>query len=281
MLSSARRVRRNRATVNREETIVMISRFRIAIPALLLLAAAASAADDIKPEAILDKYIEVTGGRAAYEKIKTEIATGTLEITTFGLSGTLTVYQAAPDKAYTDIEFPAPVGKAEEGSNGQVAWAINGQQGPRIKEGDERAGALRRDALNADLHWRDFYKKAELAGAEDVGGKPCYKVVLTPNEGAAETRYYDKGSNLLVKVIVPIATPEGATTVEIALSDYRDEGGILTPHTVAQKLPGMDMVVKIESVKHNAEIPPGRFDLPAEIKALTDKKTDEKKPEKK
>jgi hypothetical protein len=267
--------------VNREETIVMISRYRIAIPALLLLAAAASAADDIKPEAILDKYIEVTGGRAAYERIKTEIATGTLEITTFGLSGTLTVYQAAPDKAYTDIEFPAPVGKAEEGSNGQVAWAINGQQGPRIKEGDERASALRRDAVNADLRWRDFYKKAELAGTEDVGGKACYKVVLTPNEGAAETRYYDKGSNLLVKVIVPITTPDGAITAEMALSDYRDEGGILTPHTVAQKLPGMDIVVKIESVKHNAEIPPGRFDLPAEIKALTDKKTDEKKPDEK
>jgi hypothetical protein len=38
------------------------------------------------------------------------------------------------------------VGKAEEGSNGQVAWSINGQQGPRIKEGDERAAALRSDA---------------------------------------------------------------------------------------------------------------------------------------
>jgi hypothetical protein len=33
----------------------MISRFRIAFPAVLLLAAAALAADDIKPEAIQDK----------------------------------------------------------------------------------------------------------------------------------------------------------------------------------------------------------------------------------
>jgi len=114
----------------------MISRFRIAFPAVLLLAAAALAADDIKPEAILDKYVEVTGGRAAYEKIQTEMATGTLEITSIGLSGTLTVYQAAPDKAYTAIEFAGGVGKAEEGSNGKVAWAINGMQGARIKEGD-------------------------------------------------------------------------------------------------------------------------------------------------
>lgn len=259
----------------------MISRFRITIPAVLLMAAAASAAEDIKPEAILDKYIEATGGRAAYEKIKTEIAKGTLEITTFGLSGTMTVYQAAPDKSYTDIEFPDPVGKAEEGSNGQVAWAINGQQGPRIKEGDERSSALRRDALNADLHWRDFYKKAELAGSEDVNGKACYKVVLTPNDGGAETRYYDKGSNLLVKVVMPITTPEGAMTAEVALSDYKDEGGILTPHTIAQKLPGIDILAKIQSVEHNAEMPAGRFDLPAEIKTLTEKKTGEKKTEEK
>lgn len=259
----------------------MIPRFRIAIPAILFLATVALAADDIKPEAILDKYIEVTGGRAAYEKIKAEIATGTLEITTFGISGNLTVYQAAPDKAYTVIVFPDPIGKAEEGSNGQVAWAINGQQGARIKEGDERASSLRRDALNADLRWRDFYKKVDLAGTEDVGGKACYKLVLTPNEGPAETRYYDKTSNLLVKVIMPVTTPDGSATAEMALSDYKDEGGVLVPHQVSQKVAGADILVKIDSVKHNPDIPASRFDLPAEIKALADKKTGETKTDKK
>jgi hypothetical protein len=260
----------------------MIYRFRITTPAaLLLLAAAAFAADDIKPEAILDKYVEVTGGRAAYEKIQTEVSTGTLEITSMGLSGALTSYRAAPDKSYTVIDFTG-MGKAEEGSNGVVAWSNNPGEGPRIKQGDERAVALRTDAMHTEIHWRDFYKKAEIAGSEDVGGKACYKVVLTPKEGSAETRYYDKSSNLLVKVVLPVTGPDGAATAEVGLSDYRDEGGILTPHTIAQKLPNIEILVKIESVKHNADIPAGRFDLPADIKALmTDKKTDEKKTEKK
>jgi hypothetical protein len=263
--------------VNREETIAMKPLFRIAAPALLLLGTAAFAADDIKPEAILDKYIEVTGGRAAYEKIQTEIATGTLELTSMGLSGTLTSYRAAPNKSYTVIDFTG-MGKAEQGSNGEVAWSINPGEGPRIKQGDERAATLRNDALAAEIRWRDYYKKAELAGAEDVGGKACYKVVLTPNEGGAETRYYDKGSSLLVKVVMPITTPDGTAIAETSLSDYRDEGGILTPHTIAQKIPNLDILVKIDSVKRNADIPAGRFDVPAEIKALmTDKKTDEKK----
>jgi len=259
----------------------MISRLRIASPAIVLLATAAFAADDIKPEAILDKYVEVTGGRAAYEKIKTEIATGTLELTSMGLSGTLTSYRAAPDKSYTVIDF-AGIGQAEQGSNGEVAWSINAQEGPRIKQGDERATALRSDAMHPEVRWRDYYKKAELAGTEDIDGKPCYKVVLTPNEGGAETRYYDKSSNLLLRVMLPVTTPQGAMTVEQNLSDYRDEGGILVPHTLMQKIPNLDILVKIDSVKRNVDIPASRFDVPAEIKALmTDKKTDEKKPDEK
>lgn len=254
----------------------MHSPFRTTLPALLLLAGAAWAADEIKPEAILDKYVEVTGGRAAYEKIETEMATGTLEITGMGLSGTLTSYRSAPNKSYTLVDFGAS-GKAEEGSNGEVVWSINPAEGARIKQGDERAIAMRTNAVRGEIRWREFYKKAELAGMSDEGGKLCYKVVLTPNEGAAETRYYDKSSNLLVKVIMPITTPNGAATAEMNLSDYRDEGGIVVAHTIMQTVPGADILVKIQTVKHNPEIPAGRFDLPAEIKALmADKKTEKK-----
>ena len=252
----------------------MISRLRIAVPALLLLAPAAFAAEDMKPEAIMDKYIEVTGGKAAYEKTKTQIITGTVEV--MGMSGTLTTYQAAPDKSYGLVDFSAGPGKFEEGVSGGVAWSIDGMQGARIKEGDERTLAVRNAAMYKDPHWRDYYKKAELAGTEDVAGKACYKVVLTPNEGAAETRFFDKTSGLLVKVVQPIITPEGSATAETSMSDYRDEGGVLSPHTITEKLPNFELSIKIQSVKQNPEIAADRFDLPAEIKALADKKTETK-----
>jgi hypothetical protein len=81
----------------------------------------------------------------------------------------------------------------------------------------------------------------------------------------------------LVKVVVPVTTPNGPITAEILLGDYRDEGGILVPHTVTQKLPGADILVKIESVTHNPEIPAERFDLPADIKALMSSDKGDKK----
>jgi len=259
---------------------MIISRLRIAGPPLLLLAAAGFAADEITPEAILDKFVEVTGGRAAYDKIHSEIATGTLEITGAGISGTVTSYRLAPDKSYTMIDLAA-LGKAEEGSNGQVAWSVNAMQGAHIKEGEERTQALRSNALHAEARWRDFFKKAELAGTEDVDGKPCYKVALTPNEGGPETHYYDKANNLLVKMVLPVSTPQGAATAEIGLSDYRAEGGIRVPHTITQKVPGAEILVKITEVQENPDIPASRFDLPAEIKALLPADKDKDKAEKK
>lgn len=237
------------------------------MPALILVLAAVLPAEDPKPEAILDKFVEVTGGREAYDKIRTQIAAGSVELTSMGMNGALTAYKSAPDKSYTMIDF-AGFGKAEEGTNGQVAWTLNGMEGARVKEGDERAAALRNGATHLETRWRDFYRKVELTGSEDVGGKPCYKLVLTPNEGSPETRYYEKNSNLLVRVVMPVTTPNGPVTLDMSLGDYRDEGGLLTPHSITQKLPNTDVVIKIESVRHNEEIPDSRFDLPDEVKAV-------------
>ena len=40
------------------------------------------------------------------------MATGTLEISSLGINGTLTIYQAAPDKSYTVIDLGG-IGKAK------------------------------------------------------------------------------------------------------------------------------------------------------------------------
>ena len=53
-------------------------------------------------EALMDRYIEVTGGKAAYEKRTSEITTGTMEFAAQGLKGADDDYSAPPDKTYDD-----------------------------------------------------------------------------------------------------------------------------------------------------------------------------------
>jgi hypothetical protein len=244
------------------------------IPAFVCLLATSAvsptaiSAETPKAEAILDKYVEVTGGKANYQKIHNEVSQGHMEFVGKGIRASLISYKAEPAKAYNVVELEG-FGKIEQGTDGQIAWERSPLQGPRIKEGEEKAAALR----DANIHndWRDLFQKAEGGGIEDVGGRPCYKVILTPREGKPETRYYDTKTNLLVKVAKIVKGPMGEVPAEVFLSDYKEVDGILIPHTIRQRAIGQEFLIVLEQIQHNTKIPPDRFDLPDDVKALVEK----------
>jgi hypothetical protein len=218
-------------------------------------------------EAILDKYIEVTGGKAAYEKTVTETSTGLMEFTGKGVKGHITSYQAAPNKSYTVVEIDG-IGKMEEGTDGTVAWERSALKGPRIKTGEEKAVALRAATIQHDVRWRDFFQKVECTGLEPLDSHICYRVVLTPKEGQPETRYYDKKSYLLVRTNMILKTEMGEIPTEMSVSDYRRVDGVLMPFQLKQKVLGQELTVTHESVRNNIDIPRDRFALPDDVKAL-------------
>lgn len=224
-----------------------------------------------KGEAILDKYVEATGGKAAYAKVHNSIAKGRMEILGQGVKGDLTVYSAEPTKMYSVFEI-AGVGKIEEGTDGKAAWSLSALQGARIKEGEEKALALRSANFNSHVNWKQSYKSVETTGKETMGGKPCYKVLLTPLEGKPETQYYEQDSGLLVRQTGSVKTPMGEIPVDAAVGDYRAESGILMPHLLKQSVAGQQLAFTFASIQFNVEIPHDRFDLPPEIKALQSRK---------
>ena len=226
-----------------------------------------AAADLPKGETLLDKYIEVTGGKAAYAKIHSDTTTGTMEFKAMGLKGKITTYAAEPDKMHSEVTFEG-IGKMQEGSNGEVAWSLSAMQGPRVKEGDEKAESLLHAKFNADLNWRDQIKTAETVGVETVEGKECYKVVLTPKTGSPITRWYDKESNLLIRMSMVSKNAMGEIPTDSVIGDYRKEGDVLMPHKVVTKAATMEIVMTIDSIQHNPEIPKDRFAIPDEIQAL-------------
>src|SRR5450755_1788893 len=79
------------------------------------------AADLPKAETILDKYVEVTGGKAVYQKIHSQSETGTFEYPAAGLKGTVTSFRVDPDQVYTEIVLTG-IGKMQDGSDGKTAW---------------------------------------------------------------------------------------------------------------------------------------------------------------
>ena len=240
--------------------------------AVLLTPVALLAADESLPKAetILDHFVEVTGGKAAYEKRHNQVERGNLELTGKGIKGAITIYQSAPNKDLAIIEIEG-IGKIESGSDGETTWEKSVLQGARIKQGQEKADSLRDATFNAPLYWRTLYDKAETAGTAAVDSHECYKVVLTPKEGKPITQYYDKQSGLLVKSTTVRTTPMGDIAAEVLLDDYRRDGGLISPHKIINRAAGQEFQVQIASVEVNADLPKDRFDLPDDIKALLKK----------
>jgi zinc protease len=223
-----------------------------------------------KAETILDRYIQVTGGEAAYQKHTRETLTGTITFPEQGLSGQLTRYAMAPDKDYSVVEL-GPIGKIESGFTNGVAWEKSAILGPRVKTGDEKDQAAREALFNGAAEWRKIFPRAETTGSEIVNGEDCYKVRLTPAKGKPETQYFSKKSGLLVKTAATAVSPMGEVPVEVEVSDYKTFDGVLLPTRSRQKAGAQQLEIIITSVTADQPFPEGIFDLPPEIKTLIDK----------
>jgi outer membrane lipoprotein-sorting protein len=112
-------------------------------------------------------------------------------------------------------------------------------------------------------------------GTETIDGELCYKVVLTPADGHPETRYFQKKSGLAVKTTSIGVTQMGEVPFDVTYSDYKTFG-VLMPTKVTQKAGGQEFTTTIQDVKVNQQLPPDRFEPPAEIKALLSKAAEKK-----
>ena len=222
--------------------------------------------EDELPEAeqVLDTYVQVTGGKDAYAKLRNRVEEATVESVGSAAAISMTAYYARPDKAYFLIEVET-LGKIEQGTNGGIAWESSPMTGPVIKEGAERERMLRLAKFDRATRWRKLFKKADCIGVEPIDDQPCYKVVMTPEIGEPETHYYDKKSGLLRKIeeIAPAAEP-----FELFFSDFREVDGVLFPYELRRVSMGQVTIFTIESIEHNVELPADRFELPDDVQSL-------------
>ncbi len=240
--------------------------------AVMLSGPLARAADESLPtgDEVVSKFIEAIGGAEKLAKLETRVATGTIEFPLSHAKGPFTSYEAAPNKIYSLAEIPE-LGKIESGCDGTVRWEYTAMTGPRIIEGDEKAIADRLGAFDATVHWRNYYDSAKTTAIEDLDGKLHYRVVLTPRSGPPVTAFYDRKTFLQTKAMVTTKGPMGEIPLEITMDEYREVDGVLLPHRQVMRGPGFENVVTLKSIKHNAPIPPGRFDLPDAIRLLRER----------
>jgi len=221
-------------------------------------------------DAVLARYLEVTGGAAAFDALKNRVVHARMEIPAAGVVLGLTMYSAAPANMYTVVESEA-TGRIENGVSDGVAWENSAIRGALVKEGMERDDALRDAIFDRMAHWKDHLKSAECVGTADVNGKPAYRVVATPKSGSPQTLYFDKESGLLVRTESTVTTAGGSVPVVGEPRDFRKVDGIMMPFASRMQVMGQERIVTIDTVEHNVALAADRFALPPEIRALIKK----------
>jgi hypothetical protein len=238
--------------------------------ALLPLSAALMAADLPSAEQVLQKCLERSGGAERLAAAKTVEMKGTVEVVGRNISGSIVIDEQG-EKSYSGIEIPG-IGKIEEGFDGAVAWESSAIQGTRIKEGDEKAAMERSSSFRVLSHWREYYSAIRTTGSADVGGKPAWKVEMTPKQGHVEIYYFDRDSGLLTRMDQTVSSPLGEIPTSVELADYRSVDGIQTPFAMTQEAAGQKMAIRLDTVTYNADLAPRLFELPDAVKELLAKK---------
>lgn len=221
-------------------------------------------------DAVIARYVEATGGVAAYDAIRNRVVHARMEILGAGVVLGVTVYSARPNSIYTLAESEA-TGRIESGVSDGVAWENSAMRGAIIKEGAERDDMLRDAIFDRIAHWKDHLRSAECTGLVDVGGKPTYRVLVTPKAGSAQTLYFDKESGLLARTETTVQSPAGAVTVVAEPGDFRKVDGLTMAFISRVNVLGQQRVLTVEKIEHNVDLPGDRFAAPAEIKALIKK----------
>lgn len=222
-----------------------------------------------KAEEVMDRYVEVTGGKEAYLKLKNRKVTGRLEIPAAGISGKVTIYQEGT-KMRTSMEIPG-IGQIEQFCDGKHAGEVNPLSGSRLLEGEELAMTLRQSYFQSDVDWRKLYPKAKVTSTATVAGKPCFVVELETPEGYKATKMFDQKTGLLVAEKVSFKGQMGDVTAENVITKYKAIDGVQMAVETKMTMLSQEIILKVDNIEHNIALPKEIFEFPESLKKLLGK----------
>jgi hypothetical protein len=217
--------------------------------------------------AIIDRYIEVAGGKEAFVKHNSVLLKGKTEVAGKDIGGSMTLATAKPNKMVLIVDLAGiPI---KTGFDGKVGWQVNPLTGPSIMEGAELRDVSRQADFFSILHDDKGFKSMQNLGKTNFEGEECYKLKLTYRDDTDLTEFYSVKTGLQKGFMGTQESSLGAITATSVNEEHKKFGALLLPSRVTQKMAGAGLAqtMVIESVEFDT-VPDAMFEPPAEIKAL-------------
>jgi carboxyl-terminal processing protease len=193
-------------------------------------------------EAVFAKYVEASGGQAAFEKITSRVSTGTVQLTALSLTGKVEFDEQAPNKSSVIIEAPG-LGVMQRTFDGSSAWLQDPLQGIISFTGAGLEISRVAAAFNKQSRLKELYPRAKVLGKEKLNGNDAFVVQM-----GFEKWYFDAEGGLLLR--------KGTTYYD----DYREVDGMKLPFRIREDvLAGVGLTYQLTEIKHNVRIDEAKF----------------------
>lgn len=222
---------------------------------------AKAATVDPQADRIISRYAQALGGEAAVRSIHSFSMTGTVELPTQGMTGTVQAFAKAPNRYVITFQL-AGIGQIKQGFDGSTGWAQDGISGSRQLSGSELAQARREANLYHDIELKRLYTTIKFQGDDKVDGKSVHVLVATPPEGGTEKLYFDAQTGLLFRQDMTVDSPQGQFPVQSYTEDYRSVGATKFPFVLRQVTSVATFVVKFSEIKTNVAVEDSVFAKP-------------------
>jgi outer membrane lipoprotein-sorting protein len=231
--------------------------------AVLLLALVSAPAYSQTAQDILAKHIEAQGGAKALAAIKDTTVSGNMDLVSYGMSASLTMYQKEPNKMRMDIEVMGMV--ITQAYDGEIAWMINPQTGATEQMPENMTQEFKRQALGNDalLNPEKYGIKYDFTGKEKIDDKEYLVLTQTTADGHVTTLYLDPATYLTYKTKGKTIGQSGEEVMaESIVSDYKKVDGVLLAHSMTTYQDGQEfMRMTITKVAFNAGLEDSLFQM--------------------
>jgi len=208
---------------------------------------------------ILMNYVQALGGREAFQKLRTRVLKGTIQVVGSSELGSVETYEKAPGKGVSTTYIPGD-SPSISGFNGVAGWTVDPVAGPLDVTGSDLADLERRFDFYREIRLKEIYSQMTFQRAESVNEREAYVTEAGMSNGARERFFFDKETGLLIRQ--DSLSPDGSLSRTV-LEDYRELDGIKLPYRVRTADSESEVVIQYSEIRHNVLLEDAKFEKPS------------------
>lgn len=206
----------------------------------------------------------------AWKSHKSSRMKAAFDMPAMGMSASMETVTLFPNTMASKVELPG-MGEMRQGFNNGVMWMMNPMQGPSVVTGPQLDAAKEDNDPNNYSRQSAAIVSSETVEKATLGGQECYKVKHTWKSGKVSYDCFSIADGMITWSNAKTSTPMGEVETTTTFSAYKDWGGMKRATTTTVDQMGQQIVITVQAFEWDT-VDPKEIEVPAEIKALTEKK---------